>query len=129
MNLPSVLLLSVLGALVAAGCGPSPSWVRSLDAATSLSVSEGLPHQVREADLLEQEQQRTDTTMLGGFHFYTPPVTVDGARMKQLKTVLGDGDRFFTRGGVPSDCGPFHPDYAVQWMEGARTQQLLVCFT
>ena len=129
MNSSSGLLLLVLGVLAAAGCGHSPSWVRSLDASPSLCVYEGLPHQFREAELLEREQQRPDTTMIGGFHFYTPPVTVDGARTSPLKTVLGHGVRSFERDRVPSDCGPFHPDYAVQWTEGARTQQLLVCFT
>ena len=126
----SRFLLATLGVVTASGCGHSPEWVRSLDAATSLSVSEGLPHQVREAALLEQEQQRTDTTMIGGFAFYTPPVTADRDQARRLKQVLGDGDRYASLSTrLPTDCGPFHPDYAVQWIDDAGTQQLLVCFT
>ena len=129
-HVPWRFLLATLAVVAASGCGHSHEWVRSLDAAKSLSVYEGLPHQVREAALLEQEQQRTDTTMIGGFAFYTPPVTTDRDQARRLKQVLGDGDRYFSLSTRrPTDCGPFHPDYAVQWVDDAETQQLLFCFS
>ena len=47
-----------------------------------------------------------------------------------MKQVLGDGDRYASPSTrPPTNCGPFHPDYAVQWIDDAGTQQLLVCFT
>lgn len=60
--------------LAAAGCNSSPSAPRSLKSATTVTVHEGLPHQFREPDRLEQEKQRPDIVTIGGFHFYTASV-------------------------------------------------------
>ena len=128
-NATLLLLVTAVGMLTASGCSQSPSWIRSLNASSSFSVYEGLPHQLREADLLEREKRRPDITMIGGFPFYTPSVAVDTSQAMQFKKILGDDGRYVTYRGAPTDCGPFHPDFAVQWTDGAMGQQILICFS
>ena len=119
----------VVSMLAASGCGPSSTSMRSLKASSEIVVYEGLPHPLREADTLAQEKQRPDIAVIGGFHFYTPGVKANAEQKKQIKNILGDGDRYYTRGGEPTDCGPFHPDYAVEWTVDGLMYYILVCFS
>ena len=123
-----VVLLATTTLLANFGCSRAPDWVRSFDAVGSYTVYEGLPHPLREADLLKRERVRTDTTMIAGHPFYTPPLVVDGTPADRIRNLLGDSDRY-TPPGLPKDCGPFHPDFAVEWSDGGPAQQLLICFT
>ena len=102
--------------------------MNSLNSASTLSVYEGLPHQLREADLLEQEKRRPDIATIGGFPFYTLSVAVNERQATQLKEILGDNGRYY-RYTVETDCGPFHPDFAVEWTDGDVTHRMLICFS
>ena len=119
----------VVSMLAASGCGPSSTSMRSLKASSEIVVYEGLPHPLREADTLAQEKQRPDIAVIGGFDFYSPGVKANAEQKKQIKNILGDDDRYYTRGGEPTDCGPFHPDYAVEWTDDGLMYYILVCFS
>ncbi len=110
------------------GCSPSPPWINSFNSASTFSVYEGLPHQLREAELLEQEKKRPDITMIGGFPFYTPSLAVNQDQTIQFKKVLGNKNLYYTFTGEPKDCGPFHPDFAVEWTVDETPYRILICF-
>lgn len=132
---PSGLLLAAFGSILVAGCADipaepdaSPDSVATLRSATSVSVYEGLPHQAREHDLLEQEKQRDDIVTIGEYPFYTPAVAANQDQAEKLKQLLGAPGDYYIYKGEPPDCGPFHPDFAVEWKDGKATRQILVCF-
>ena len=101
--------------------------METLRDAKTVVVYEGLPHQVKEATLLKQELKREDIRRLGGFPFYTPALDANVVQTRQLKKILCDGDLYFHR-AVPTDCGPFHPDFAVEWQDDKITRHALFCF-
>jgi hypothetical protein len=104
--------------------------LEALKSADELWIYEGLPHQLQEHALLQQELQRPDITQIGGFPFYTPKVAATKEQARRLKKILGARNTFYAHDAEvePSDCGPFHPDFAVTWMEGMTEHQLLLCF-
>lgn len=121
--------VAALTIVVASGCSPSPPSVLTLQSAPNVIVYEGLPHQLREPELLEREEQRPDITTIGGFSFYTPGVAAIEKQARELKEILGDKNNYYTYTGEPKDCGPFHPDFAVEWTDGKTKRQILICFT
>jgi len=124
-----ITFFMTIGFLAAAGCNSSPSSPKTLNSPTTVTVYEGLPHQLREADLLEREKQRPDIVTIGGFPFYTPGVAANETQATQLKKCLGDTRRYHTYTGEPRDCGPFHPDFAIEWTDGDSEQRILICFS
>ena len=100
----------------------------ALKSAPLLFVYEGLPHPLREASLLQSELKRTDITKIGEFPFYTPKATATSKQAARLKQILCRQANYYIS-GVPTDCSPFHPDYAVAWMVSETEHQLLVCFS
>ena len=120
----TLLIASLL--FVFSGCVSPPSFPKTIKSAQSITVYEGLPHQTREADLLEQEKSRPDIVMISGFPFYKPGVRPNKKQEKQIKRLLGDRSNFYI--GQPKDCGPFHPDFSVKWMDEDSTNQIQVCF-
>jgi len=113
---------------ILSGCTKPPASLVTLKVAEKIVVYEGLPHQLRELELLKQELQRDDICTLGGFPFYSPGVTASPEQERQLKKVLCDGNLYYRFEGEPADCGPFHPDFAVEWLDGEVTKQALFCF-
>lgn len=124
-----ITLFMTIGFLAASGCNSSPSSPKTLNSAATVTVYEGLPHQLREADLLEREKQRPDIVTIGGFPFYTPSVAANETQATQLKKFLGDTRRYHTYTGEPRDCGPFHPDFAIEWTDGDSAHRILICFS
>ena len=122
----SLALLIVSLLLVFSGCVSSPSVTNTISTAQSITVYEGLPHQFREADLLAQEKLRSDIVMLAGFPFYEPGVKANERQEKRIKRLLGTTNNFYV--GVPKDCGPFHPDFLVEWVDQGANHHILVCF-
>ena len=102
--------------------------LEALEAAAEVWIYEGLPHQLREHALLQQELQRADIMQIGGFPFYTPKVAATTEQAGRLKKILGARNTYYIHRVPPTDCGPFHPDFAVTWMEGTTEHQLLLCF-
>jgi hypothetical protein len=131
------LLAIVIAALVLPACVASrpigtPVPVASAESiragirsANSLMVYEGLPHQAKEPELLEQELKRRDVTRIADYPFYTP-----GAPAKDraaLQRILGNANHFSTYTG-PKTCGGFHPDYAITWRDRGSSYHVLICF-
>ena len=94
----------------------------------TIGIYEGLPHQLRERDLLEKELKREDISKIGGHWFYKPQVTPNQQVANQLKSMLSRTTSFSVRSSVPMDCGEFHPDFAVAWKSGDRERFVLLCF-
>lgn len=114
--------------LLLSGCTDTPDSIKTLKKAESLVVYEGLPHPQKERDLLEQELKREDLRTFNGFPFYTPGFPANPMQTRQLKKALCGGGLYYLSDGPPKDCGPFHPDFAVEWQDGEIIKQALFCF-
>ena len=92
---------------------------KAMAEAATVTVYEGLPHQMFEPDLLAAESKRKDTEKIGSFRFYTPSVAATNSEV--LKRILSSSDTIQVFGGEKL-CGGFHPDYVVQWSgeDGSR---------
>ena len=123
----SLSLLLVSLSLIFTGCVSSSSSPSTIKSAQQISVYEGLPHPIREAELLAQEKLRSDIVVIAGFPFYEPSVKANQIQEKRIKGLLGSGSNFYV--GVPKDCGPFHPDFSVEWMDNGSKHQILICFS
>ena len=126
--LASVLLAGSLSAEQAAPATVEASGKirKALAEATTVSVYEGLPHQMFERDLLASESKRDDTEKIGSYRFYTPAVAAANPGM--LKRILSSSETVQIFGGEKA-CGGFHPDYAVQWADGDGSRFFaLICF-
>jgi len=127
------LLVAAASVLVVSWWGtdrvPAPAWVDSFNAASNFSIYEGLPRPFFEAELFEQEMQRPDIATIGVFPFYAPSVAVNEKQVMQFKEILGDKGLYNTYVGGQKDCGPFHPDFAVEWTDREALYRLLICFS
>jgi hypothetical protein len=99
----------------------------SLNKANHIFIYEGLPHQLFESDALKEEKKREDTTMLGGFPFYTPRIEVNGELIGILKKIVAESQNYAEFTGEKR-CGGFHPDYALSWTDGTKDYIILFCF-
>ena len=99
---------------------------KALTEAAGIEISEGLPHQMFEGELLAAESKRKDTEKIGPYRFYTPPVAA--ANPEVLKRILASSDTIRVFGGEKA-CGGFHPDYAVRWTgEDGSRHFAQICF-
>jgi hypothetical protein len=96
------------------------------EAAREVTAYEGLPHQIEERELLEQERRENPTLRLRGFDFYEGPLEVGDGAAGELSRWLGERDNFREWNG-PYKCGGFHPDYAVEWKGGGGRVLVLIC--
>ncbi len=101
-----------------------PYRITALSAKT-LTVFEGLPHQMWEKEQLATEIKRKDTRQIWDFPFYTPGVEARNA--EQLRALLGSRDSIEVYGG-PKLCGGYHPDYCISWQAGEAVYSALICF-
>ncbi|MEM1109289.1 MAG: hypothetical protein AAGH99_11445 [Planctomycetota bacterium] len=99
----------------------------SLKNSCLISVYEGLPHQMFEAELLETECEREDVIRLHEFYFYLPKNIVNGQTADLLCQFLSDEDSVGEFVGEKL-CGGFHPDYAINWQSGNDECLAMVCF-
>lgn len=72
--------------------------------AAAFVLYEGLPHQ-----------------------FYETPIMVAVEDADALRRLSTDPESFSSYGG-PKKCGGYHPDYCLEWKDGAATRQLHICF-
>ena len=63
--------------------------------------------------------------------FYDANVKATGNTRNQLMNLLFDESGFSSldHNTPPTDCGPFHPDYAIMWESEEVENYLLICFT
>lgn len=107
--------------------------------ATEVRLYEGLPHQVYEHELLDQELNTKKTITLHKFPFYQELLPVTSEDANRLTTMFGDEQAILPYRGVERlpdgrlvvagrACGGFHPDYCIEWVAQGEVYQLLVCF-
>lgn len=117
------LALAIVG--LAHGCSPQAP-VGGIKSSGQLTLYEGLPHQLYEAETLEQEKKKP-TVDLGGFPFYQEPLELKASDRESLRDLLGNPSSLKAFSGEKK-CGGFHPDYAVEWTEKGRAYRYLICF-
>jgi hypothetical protein len=94
--------------------------------ANGVVLYEGLPHQLFEKRLLEEERRTKAVVEWGGYPFYQEPLALSARDAQRLAEVLGDPAAYQPWKGEKL-CGGFHPDYAVEWHVGARRYRALIC--
>lgn len=97
--------------------------------ADRLVLYEGLPHHLGERELLQRELAEKKTFGFGGFSFYSEAMPLSQEDAAAFTAIFDGADAF---DGPPSNphftkCGPFHPDYALEWTQGAETVRVQVC--
>jgi hypothetical protein len=95
--------------------------------AQTVTVYEGLPHQMFENDAYLRELKRADVVRIETFPFYAEPLSVSPPEKSELtETVLGDDAHIPYRG--PKMCGGYHPDYVLIWEKAGHKSGAMVCF-
>jgi hypothetical protein len=95
--------------------------------AASLTLLEGLPHTMLEADQVREELASKETVRLHGFPFYKRPLVVPAEAIPPLRRLSSAAGSYQSYRG-PKMCGGFHPDYCLVWEDGKATYHLLICF-
>jgi hypothetical protein len=101
--------------------------VAAIQKAKTVTVYEGLPHQLDERDLLAKELKDKKTVKRHGFPFYAEAITPKEGVAKELIALCGD-QKSFLRYRRLKKCGGFHPDWLVEFDDGAQKVSVLVCF-
>jgi hypothetical protein len=128
------LAIALLTSLVAAGCSDAPrdyEPIATLVAkADTVTLYEGLPHQVGEPELLNQELAEKKTFEFGGHPFYAEPMPLSDEDAKTLTDIFDNKDAFGDEaaGGWGTKCGPFHPDFAIEWATDDDVVRIQICF-
>ena len=125
MNAKSIIFVLAFTFLFA-GC--QESVFQSLKKTDDLFVYEGLPHSLRENPTFEKDKKRDDIKQIKNHWFYDAKVKATGNARDQLMNLLFDESGFSTN-VIPTDCGPFHPDYAIMWESDEVENYLMICFT
>lgn len=116
-------------------------YLDSLKPGVKLTVYEGLPHQMFEADLLEKEKKtkpvveftvtpkaaKLDTKRNDKYPFYKAPLKLKDEDLESLRSLLSSGETYKEWTGV-KNCGGFHPDFAIEWTSDGKTMRALICF-
>ena len=109
-----------------AGC--QKSVFQSLKTTEDLFVLEGLPHPLRENPSFKKEKNRNDVMQIEDHWFYDEKAKATGNTRNQLMNLLFD-ESGFSSNVIPTDCGPFHPDYAIMWESDGVENYLMICYT
>ena len=109
-----------------AGC--QKSVFQSLKKTEDLFVLEGLPHPLRENPSFKKEKNRNDVLQIEDHWFYDAKAKATGNTRNQLMNLLFD-ESGFSSNVLPTDCGPFHPDYAIMWESDGVENYLMICYT
>ena len=104
-----------------------PPLVAAIAKAESVTLYEGLPHQVHEADLLKSELAAQKTVSRHGFPFYAATLPLKEKDAKALLALAADDKAYQPWAGAKM-CGGFHPDYLVEFRVGKDVYRMQVCF-
>ena len=125
MNAKSIIFVLAFTFLFA-GC--QKSVFQSLKKTEDLFVLEGLPHPSRENPSFKKEKNRNDVMQIEDHWFYDTKGKAIGNKREQLMNLLFD-ESGFSPNVIPTDCGPFHPDYAIMWESDGVENYLMICYT
>jgi hypothetical protein len=134
-RLRTLLIVAFMAVLAGAGAWwcysrlgiPPRIFVNAILKAESIVVYEGLPHQLYERDLLEEELTTKDVHVLHGYPFYREPLEVTAKDAQALAAILSKPSTWRPFSGEKK-CGGFHPDYAVEFKTGNNRCLALLCF-
>lgn len=93
----------------------------------TLTVYEGLPHQLSEKDVLEKELKEKKTVKLYKFPFYEETIAINEDVSARLKPLCSDTKTYQRYIGAKF-CGGFHPDWCVEFKDGQDVYRVLICF-
>ena len=125
LNAKSIIFVLAFTFLFA-GC--QKSVFQSLKKTEDLFVLEGLPHPLRENPSFKKEKNRNDVMQIKNHWFYDAKSKATGNTRNQLMNLLFD-ESGFSSNVLPTDCGPFHPDYAIMWESDEVENYLMICYT
>lgn len=100
---------------------------KGIQRASALTLYEGLPHQMWEAEELKKELATKKTVRFHDFPFFKQPLVVHGSNIEPLRKLCADAQSYMSYGG-PKACGGYHPDYCLAWKDGKAVYALLICF-
>lgn len=95
-------------------------------AATNVVVYRGLAHPQKEKHLYARQLQTVNHFYQHGFEFFTEPVAVPAATVKQVLSLYSDPTSHQTLS--IKDLCKFHPDYSLVWNSGGDVQILQICY-
>jgi len=114
--------------LCLAGCSAATPEDLAIGRASRVVIREGLPHPNNEEQAFRAEKASGKPMVeLAGYPFYQGPLTLSPTDQTALIAVLRTAGTYQTFAGEKK-CGGFHPDYAVEWRDGATTRTTLICF-
>ena len=125
LNAKSIIFVLAFTFLFA-GC--QKSVFQSLKKTDDLFVYEGLPHPLREYPTFAKEKKRDDIKQIKNHWFYDAKAKATGNTRNQLMNLLFD-ESGFSSNLLPTDCGPFHPDYSIMWESDGVENYLMICYT
>jgi hypothetical protein len=105
---------------------PPRAFAEAVRRADKVVLSEGLPHQLFEKRLLEEERWTRAVVEWGGYPFYPEPLALTARDAERLSEVLGDPEAYQPWRGERL-CGGVHPDHAVEWHVGGSPNRALIC--
>ncbi len=120
-----VLAVSLVLASMAS-CSPGRPPAPSSPSPDKITLYEGLPHQMYEAESLAKELKKP-TIEKGEFPFYRDPLALKEADARELGAILTDPDTIRPFEGEKK-CGGFHPDYAIVVSARGEETNYLICF-
>lgn len=106
--------------------GRLPSLLEGVRKDREVIVYEGLPSEFWEPELREREARAKKTTRLHGYTFYEVPQALSGADAEQV-TSLFAARGSFRRYRSQKACGGYHPDFCIEWKDGASRTRALIC--
>jgi hypothetical protein len=127
------LFIAILLTTVFAGCSksredyaPLAEFVASADRVT---LYEGLPHQYAEKKLLEEELAKKETFRVGEFAFYKEPIPLTKDEAAAFTDIFDGIDAFSEKPAGQTKCGPYHPDFCLEWGKGEELVRVQVCLS
>lgn len=95
---------------------------------TSITLYEGLPHQLYENKELESELKTKPVAMINNFPYYNQRIELTKADQQKLRDFFSHEEFFWATHGSKG-CGGFHPDFCLQWTtHGGLTVNCHLCF-
>jgi hypothetical protein len=101
--------------------------VSGIGKAKGVVVYEGLPHQHWERDALAKELKDKKTVKLHDFPFYDGAIRVKDEDARKLSALCGEL-KTFNRYRGEKLCGGYHPDWCLEFKDGAAVYRVLTCF-
>ncbi len=92
----------------------------------TVTIYEGLPHQMNEDELLEKERITKKTIKLHGFDFYADPITPN-EKDAQTLLKLCQTEKLFHRYEGKKLCGAYHPDWCIEFKNGDEVYRFNFC--